>query len=315
MRIFRFDMPQVNVCTDHRARRHRRARLQRRTVSAVPHAAGDGRRFTPPAVAVLLLLAAVLMTAATQLPSPLRAIVSLPIALLAPGAALLVLLRGRFGADDEPDVGTDAALCVVLSFVAWVLIALGLYVAGQRLRTPAVVAAGDAVILLGAVAAAVRARRGQPLRAWRDGVVTPILLAATVALAALAVVVALRLVPANPTTPYSSIALGGAWANIDTAVYARPAQKVDVEVQVANHTHRRRSYVVKALMTKSGWTGAQVTLEPGATWTGIVSGHVPKGGCLHRLAVALFEKGSANRIGTLTLYLQSRRPLPKACTQ
>jgi hypothetical protein len=224
-------------------------------------------------------------------------------------------VRGRFGADDDPDVGTDAALSVVLSFVAWVLIAVGLYAAGQRLRTPAVVAAGDAVILLGAVAAAVRARRGQPLQAWRNGVATPILLAATVGLAALAVAVALHVVPANPTSPYSSIALGGAWATIDTAVYAKPTQRVDVQVEVANHTHRRRSYVVNALMTNSPWTGDQVTLEPGATWTGVVSGHVPDGGCLHRLAVSLSEKGSTTRIGTLTLYLQSTKKLPKACTQ
>jgi uncharacterized membrane protein len=284
-------------------------------VSAVPHTAGEARRFPGPAVAAVLVLAAVLMTAATQLPSPLRAIVSLPIALLAPGAALLVLLRGRFGADDELDVGTDAALCVVLSFVAWVLIALGLYAAGQRLRTPAVVAAGDALIVLGAVGAAVRGRRRQPLRAWQDGVVTPILLAATVGAAALAVVVAIHVVPANPGSPYSSIALGGAWANIDTAVYAKPARRVDVEIQVANHTHRRRSYVVNAVMKKSSWTGDQVTLSPGQTWTGVVSGHVPKGGCLHNLAISLSEKGAAKPIGTLTLYLQSRRPLPRGCTQ
>ena len=274
------------------------------------------REFTPPAVAVVLVLAAVLMTAATALPSPLRAIVSLPIALLAPGAALLVLLRGRFGGEDELDVGTDAALCVVLSFVAWVAIAVGLYAAGVRLRAPAVVAAGDALILVGAVAAAVRPRPGQRvLHGWRVGIVPPLLLAATVGLAAIAVVVVPKLLPANPPAPYSSIALGGAWANLGTAVYAKPTQQVDVELQVANHTRRRRTYVVTPRMTNSGWTGDRVTLGPGETWTGIVSGHVPAKGCLHRLAIALTEQGAKTRIGTLTLYLQSTPKLPKACTQ
>ena len=214
-------------------------------MSAVPHAAGNGRRFTPPAVAVVLVLAAIAMTAATALPSPLRAIVSLPIALLAPGAALLVLLRGRFGGDDDIDVGTDAALCVVLSFVAWVLIAVGLYAAGVRLRTPAVVAAGDALILAGAIGAALRRRPGERLLGgWRTGVVTPLLLGVTVGLAAIAVVLVPRVLPANPSAPYSSIALGGAWSGLGTAVYAKPTQQVEVQLQVENHTHRRRAYVV-----------------------------------------------------------------------
>jgi hypothetical protein len=69
-------------------------------------------------------------------------------------------------------------------------------------------------------------------------------------------------------------------------------------------------------MTNSRWTNDHVTLQPGATWTGVVSGHVPAvGRCLHLLAISLSEKGSTTRIGTLTLYLQSTPRLPKDCTQ
>jgi uncharacterized membrane protein len=265
-------------------------------------------------MAVLLVLAAATMTAATVLPSPLRAIVALPIALLAPGASLLVLLRGRWGGDDEVDPGTDAALCVVLSFIAWVLIAVGLYIAGIRLRTPAVVAAGDALILSGAAGAALRARpRDGRLRGWSDSLVAPLLLAATVAVTALAVVVVPHLLPSNPSAPYSSISLGGAWAGLGTPVVARPSQEVAVEIGVENHTHRRRVYVVGPAMAGATWSGDSVTLDPGGSWTGVVSGHVPAGGCLHRLAITLSERGSPQRIGTLTVWLQSATTLPKRC--
>ena len=141
------------------------------------------------------------------------------------------------------------------------------------------------------------------------------MLGVTVGLAAIAVVLVPRVLPANPSAPYSSIALGGAWSGLGTAVYAKPTQQVEVQLQVENHTHRRRTYVVIALMKKSRWTGDRVTLEPGASWTGVVSGKVPAGGCLHRLAIALAEQGAKTDIGTLTVYLQSVEKLPKDCTQ
>ena len=68
-------------------------------------------------------------------------------------------------------------------------------------------------------------------------------------------------------------------------------------------------------MTDSRWTGGRVTLEPGASWTGVVSGKVPAGGCLHRLAIALAEQGAKTHIGTMTVYLQSVESCRRTCTQ
>jgi hypothetical protein len=56
-----------------------------------------------------------------------------------------------------------------------------------------------------------------------------------------------------------------------------------------------------------------VTLAPGRTWFGKVSGSIPAGGCLHRLSIALrCEPERCTQ--SLVLWLADRKKLPAACS-
>lgn len=273
----------------------------RRVISEVVH---------PPAA---LVAAAVAMTAATALTTPLRAVLTLPIALVAPGAAIVLAARGRSASQD---LGTDIALAVVLSFATWVLVALLLFVCSIRLETRSVVASGDIVIVSAAALAHVRLRRVPPRFAPRSPASArpPLLLAAAIA-AAVAVIVGLpHLLPTHAPAPYSSVSLAGDWARVSSPIRVGAGRRVVVPVEVDNRTRVSHSYVLRPSMKGATWRGQRIVLRPGASWIGAVSGRVPAGGCLRRLAIELAERGARDPVGTLSIWFQSARKLSRRCS-
>jgi len=266
--------------------------------------------------ALPLLACAALMTAGLAVDGPLRAAIELPLALLLPGASVLAAARGRRPARPATDVG----LAVVLSFAAWILIALTCYVLAQPFTTTAVIAGGDIVVVASAL---VCLARGAPL-ATLTGSADRRVPAGQLLLYALAVAAVIGVVavatrsapePAPYTQSYSEIALAGRWADVRSpvAVISR-AGPVSVELSVANHTQATKAYRVVPVMREANWSARTFELAPGASWRGLVRGTVPEGGCLHRLLVSVREAGAAKPIGSVTLWFQNGRKLTGKCS-
>jgi hypothetical protein len=250
---------------------------------------------------------ALVLVAAGAFPQPVRALVAVPALLLLPGYATLIALRLTGG---KPADGTQTVLMSLITSMAVVpLLLLGLHALGMPLvagaMMPAVAVYCAIVALLGGRAAAGIRPVDNDLVATGGRVV-----AAAVAAAGI-IAVGLHVLPGAPEARYSALAFGGSWAKLEGPVFAAPATPVDVPVTVTNHTGTAKRYVLRPHMTGASWKPRVITVEPGATWSGAVSGSVPRGGCLHRLLIGLSAEN--DRIGGLTVWFQSRRTLPNRC--
>ena len=160
--------------------------------------------------ALPLLACAALMTAGLAVDGPLRAAIELPLALLLPGASVLAAARGRRPARPATDVG----LAVVLSFAAWILIALTCYVLAQPFTTAAVIIGANLIVLVSAAACVAQAAPLSTLVGTTVGRV-PAMQLLTFALAILAVVGIVAgatrelSAPEPHTQPYTEVALAG----------------------------------------------------------------------------------------------------------
>jgi hypothetical protein len=265
--------------------------------------------------ALPLLFGAAAMTAGLALDGPLRAAVELPLALLLPGTSILAAARGDRPARPASDVG----LALVFSFAAWILIALTCFVIAQPFTTTAVIAGAD-VIIVGA--AVVCLARGTPLTTLAGSAATRVP-AAQLLVYALAVIAVIGIVgfasretpePAPYQQQYTEIALAGRWADVRSAIAVIDgAGPVSVEISVANHTHTAKTYEIAPVMRDAGWGVRTIELAAGSSWRGLVSGRVPKGGCLHRLLVTVRPTDAATPVGSVTLWFQNGRKLPKKC--
>ena len=110
----------------------------------------DARAALPPP-ARLLLAALGVMNLGVLVPLPaLRAMVTLPLALLVPGYAVMMAV---FGHRPHPDAPLTLAFTVLLSMATYPLVALALYAAAIPIRTGSVMFSTDGLVaLLGAMA-------------------------------------------------------------------------------------------------------------------------------------------------------------------
>jgi hypothetical protein len=256
------------------------------------------------------------MTAGLAVHGPLRAAIELPLALLLPGASMLAAARGRRPARPA----TDVALAVVLSFAAWILIALTCYVLAQPFTTTAIIVGADLIVLLSAAVCIARAAPLTTLVGTTVGRV-PTMQLLSFALAILAVVGIVAgatrelSAPEPHIQPYTEIALAGNWAGVQSSVAVTGGTPlVSVELTVANHTHAPKTYRLVPAMRDARWDTRTFELAAGERWRGSVSGTIPKGGCLHRLLVSVHETGAGAPVGSVTLWFQHGTKLPGRCT-
>jgi hypothetical protein len=300
-------------------------------------------------------LAALVLLVALLLPGPLRAIVSLPILLLAPGFALQ-LAAGRRMRTADPWL--TVALSVLLGLALLPLLVLVVYAVHRPLGATEIVAVVVVAMLLlagigmwtnGDAANADAARAaggfsarsltsagvvlvtlgGKGLEAWMnsdEGPVAPenrpwrrprlplraIALALVLALTGGVIAVTWAVLPGSTPARYSAIALAGAWSNVHQVTVADPGTRLTVDVRVENHTASTGRYRVVPKLRGAAWTKPTVTLAPGASWQGTITGRMPAGACLHRLSIALTCSTACTQ--SLVVWLAPRATLPRSCS-
>jgi len=274
----------------------------------------------------VVLAATAVMSLGVVAPVPLaRALLVLPVALLAPGYALLMALFGdarRTGLDLVPLL----ALSILLSLACYPLLALLLHLAALPIATGTVVGATDAAIMLLLAGSSWRSPRHRPGMAPLD-VATGgaweelrggLRFALVVVAAGLILAVTLRLLPTPASVPYTMFYLTGRSAYLTGPVGARghrsvglgPGERcaararaahlaaraaatgaigtVDLSIGVTNGSAWRRSYRVAPLLDGVPcWPNQTLSLGPDASWSGHVGGAVPADGALHRLTITL----------------------------
>ena len=289
-----------------------------------------------PVHARVLLAATAVMSLGVVVPvPPLRALLVVPVALLAPGYALLMALFGdarRTGLDPVPLL----ALSILLSLACYPLLALLLHLAALPMATGTVVGATDTTIMLLLAGASWRSAQHSPAMlaprvgappdvapgsAW-EGLRGGLRFALVVGAAGLILAATLRLLPAPSSAPYTMFYLAGRSAYLAGPVGARGYRSVgpgsgercvararaahgaarttatgavgavDLSIGVTNGSAWRRSYRITPLLDGVPcWPNQTLSLGPGASWSGHVSGVVPADGALHRLTITLRQPG------------------------
>jgi uncharacterized membrane protein len=280
-----------------------------------------------PLPARLLLAALGLMNLGVLVPLPvLRAALTLPLALLVPGYAVLM---AAFGHRPRPDAPLTLAFIVLLSMATYPLAALALYAAAIPIRIGSVMVSTDGLVTFLVVVAVLRGGRE---RRTTDISVAPfvtttvlrspgsearggVLFAALVAIAIAALAGTTPLLPAPTDRPYTQFYLAGSWAHLSSIVRARSHQKLVVDLGIINQTHRWQSYqLVPRLDGGPGWSGRTVTVPSGRSWTGSMSGYVPADGCVHRLSIALRVGRNGKALSPLTLWVRGAPGTSRPCT-
>jgi hypothetical protein len=286
----------------------------------------DVRAALPPP-ARLPLVALGVMNLGVLMPLPaLRAALTLPLALLVPGYAVLM---AAFGHRPRRDAPLTLALTVLLSMATYPLVALALSAAAIPIRTGSVIVSIDGLVALLVAMAVLRTRRERRtagvsvvpfvtttgLRSPWNGARGGMLFAALVAIAIAALAAALTLWPAPTDQPYTQFYLAGSWVHLSTIVRARSHQKLVVDVGITNQTHRRQRYqIVPRLDGGPGWPGRTVTVPDRQSWSGSLDGDVPADGCVHRLSIALRVGRNDKALSPLTLWVRGAPGTVRSCT-
>lgn len=230
--------------------------------------------------AVAASLAVLLLPVLLVLPNPVRALLAMPIVLIAPGYALLLALGRNLAAEDRV---RTACLAVALSIAVVPILVLLAYVVRRPLETATVLTA----IIVGTLAFAAvsivvhrggdRASPTHGPRGWLVG-------SAAVGIVAvgLLVLVARLALPGGTAARFSAISLDGTWARTSTVTVLAPGTTLSVDVRVDNASGRTQHYDVVPAVTGVRWTGASFDLPSGESWRGKVSGTITSGGCLRR---------------------------------
>lgn len=251
---------------------------------------------------VLLLISGGVLAVLALLPWAAKSVVTLPLALLLPGHALLAAL-------DRPDraLGTGGRIAarVVLSLAAVSLTVLAVgSVAGV---SRASVVAGTWMFV--SVAALASWNRDVPTRAETPGphwTQSGVVLAMTALVALVVVVGALVLLPDPLDRPFSRLSVAGTTKASGSPIRVDSGTTASIRVQVENGTNRSRSYrVIPAIDGGALWKAPRVQLDPGERWTGTIKGKIPKDACLSRLTVALASNGEPAGVAPLVLYIRN----------
>jgi hypothetical protein len=268
--------------------------------------------------ATWIALGLVVLLVAQLVPGPARALLSLPVLLLAPGAALQLLLGRRLRGTDR---WLNAALSLVLSLALLPLLVLLLYAVHRPLDSSSIIAVVvDVTIGMAAIGALFHPDDGSVARVYRSPrrprvPVRALAAAAVVVATGVIILVTWASLPGATPARYSAIALSGSWAKVTHVTVVPPHQKLTVDVRVENHTARTVSYQVVPKVAGGAWQVSAVTLAPGRSWSGDVSGTMPSGGCLHRLRIALRCDAAAPACTqSLIVWTEDRKTLPSGCT-
>ena len=248
------------------------------------------------------------------LPTPLRALAVLPVALTLPGYAMLAGLRTRRVGDDPL---ATLALSAIVSVALLALAALAMYAAEVRVSAASVahvIVAFVAVMVLLAptLRSAPASTRGelalQGVGSFR-GLVLP---AVAVGAAIGVVVLALALLPGTPTARFTDVSLAGPLATDSGPALVAPFVTQQVPVTVRNRSGGTQVYAIEPAMEHGRWYGTTVRLLEGERWTGSVVGRVPAGGCLHRLRITARPLARSDRAVSVTTWFRTRK-LPGSC--
>src|SRR5205085_2229334 len=286
----------------------------------------DARAALPPPARLLLAALGVRNLGVLVPLRALRAMVTLPLALLVPGYAVMMAV---FGHRPHRDAPLTLAFTVLLSMATYPLMALALYAASIPIRTGSVMLSTDGLVALVVAMAVLRTRRERRpagvsvvpfvttagLRLPWNGARGGVLFAALVAIAIAGLAAAPPLWPAPTDQPYTQFYLAGSWAHLSTIVRARSHQKLVVDVGITNQTDRRQRYqIVPRLDGGPGWPGRTVTVPAGRSWTGSMSGYVLADGCVHRLSIALRVGRNGKALSPLTLWVRGAPGTSRPCT-
>jgi uncharacterized membrane protein len=251
-------------------------------------------------------LGALMLLLAGALPQPARAAVAVPALLILPGYATLIALR-RNGRSDSAQT---LLMSLAASMAVIPLLLLGLHGAGMPLVSGAMMPLLAGYCCVAGLAGGRRAIAAQALDGALVAVGVRVALAGVAA--ALIIGAGLHMLPGTPAPRYTALALGGPWAHVSTPTFAPAGKPVSVTVTVTNQSDSTKRYVLRPSMAGGTWKPQTITVGAGATWTGDITGTVPRGGCLHRLLVGLGSKRE-DRIDGLTVWFQSTRTLPASC--
>ena len=257
---------------------------------------------------VTMLIAAGVLVLIALLPWAVRSVITLPLALMLPGHALLAAL-------DRPDRGLGAggriALRIILSTAAISLavLAVGSVAGVSRASVLA------AVWMFSSIAALASWNRAVPTAAQSAGprwTQSGVVLVLTAVVALVVVVGALVLLPEPLNGPFSRISVTDTSKASGSPIRVRSGTTASVRIQVRNETGKTLSYrIIPAIDGGAQWKAPKVRLGSGEQWTGTIEGKVPKDACISRLTVALAANGKSAGVAPLVLYV--RNEAGKAC--
>jgi Protein of unknown function (DUF1616) len=261
--------------------------------------------------AVAASLAVLLLPVLLLVPNPVRALLVLPIVLVAPGYALLLAVGRDLATEDRIRA---ACLAVGLSIAVVPMLVLLAYVIRRPLETGTVLAAiVIGTLAFAAVSVLVHRDDGRPtLAAGPRGWIVGSAAVGIVAIGLLVLVARLAL-PGGTAARFSAIALDGRWAQTSTVTVLAPGKTLAVDVRVDNESGRTQHYDVVPDVKGVRWAGASFDLPSGESWRGKVSGTIPAGGCLRRLQISLRCQPRLCQQG-VTLWLADRAQLPASCS-
>jgi uncharacterized membrane protein len=284
----------------------------------------EGQRPAGVPVSVLLLLAgAAIMSAAAFVPvSFLRAVVVLPIALVIPGYAVLTAVFR----DKRTLAVEELALSIIVSMAIYPLLALILYLLSIQLTTVSVVVAVDVLVAVLVSLSVLRHDREQLMPPWDQlhGVMAgggwraqlrPLLLiAGAFAIVAAAIGLAFSLAPRKTAAPYTQFYLARSWAKLTTPVRVQPGTPLSVSVAIGNHTEGTQTYRVAPVVDgTSSWKELRVTVPAAGTWVGTVRGTVPSTGCIHHLAIQLYQSRDRHPRYQLSVWTSAHPTSSSSC--
>ncbi len=224
------------------------------------------------------------------LPTAWRLLV-LPLALVVPGNALLVVL---FRESVVFSGARRLALSAVLSSCVYPILALAVMVAGNRLTRWSVLVS---VVLFCFVTAGVSSRwfSSLGLKVWLRRVADEVSVdvppwALGVCTIALAMAVAFGGASAferKPADEFHAYAFAGTWALVAGEVDVVGGSESTVQVELVNSTSLPATYVVDARIGDVSWESVSVSVAPLSNRIVSIAGEVPEGLCHEQFTVAV----------------------------
>jgi uncharacterized membrane protein len=263
-------------------------------------------------VPFVLVIAGVLLTVGAFIPvGAIRALITLPMTLILPGAALLFALdafRGRW------DIAPILALSVMVSLAFYPLAGLLIYKMGLSLSPFSVASEVDvftlAMLAVGLLRRVSPGHRPAPLlgvvstdqrdmRRWGAwlGVVT----VACAAVLAWGVLV----LPQAAPPPYTAFYFAGSAADATLKGSATVAANTPLATQVAieNRSNAPVNYVVRTTVDGATTAGREISVSASATWKGSVVTMINQPGCLQQLVIDLLHGDGSSKIASLDLWI------------